>query len=91
MKTTLIFLIVMELFLVLLLGSPICIKKRSATVAFVEWRNNPTPETKSNWLRERVSTDRETLIAQLSVFAFIAINTFGIVKLTKRIRHLRQN
>ncbi len=88
MKTLLVSLIAIEVFLVLLAFSPVFIDRRSAARAFSEWRNNPTTENKSAWEREAALSRREGYAIDLSIFTLLAANTVGLIVQIRKIRKL---
>jgi hypothetical protein len=86
MKMLLVLSIVIEVVLVLLAFSPVFVDRQSAARAFVEWRNNPTPENKSAWEREAALSRREGLFIDISVWTLLVANTFGLIVLIRKIR-----
>jgi len=86
MKMLLLLSVVFEVVLVLLAFSPVFVDRQSAARAFVEWRNNPTPENKSAWDREAVFSRREGYIIDISVCTLFVANTVGMIVLVRKIR-----
>ena len=86
MKMLLALLFVVEVFLVLLVFSPVFVDRQSASRAFVEWHNNPTPENKSIWEREAVVSRREGYIAGIFSIALLAANSVSLIVLIRKIR-----
>jgi hypothetical protein len=85
-KTLLIISILSELFLVVLAFSPVFINKRSAAQALVEWHKNPSPENETIWLRESAALRREHLTVEIIIYCLLALNTWGMITLIKRVR-----
>jgi hypothetical protein len=86
MKMLLVLLFVVEVFLVLLVFSPVFVNRHSASRAFVEWHNNPTPENKSIWEREAAVSRREGYIIDIFSITLLAANSVGLIVLIRKIR-----
>jgi hypothetical protein len=87
MKTLLILSILCEVFLLVLAFSPIFVDRQSAARAFVERRNNPTAETEATLQQGKATNARIRLTTEICVFGLIALNTWGMIVLIRRIRH----
>ena len=85
MKTVkLICLALIEIVLVVLLVSPVCIQRGSHARAFVAWKTNPSAETECRWNAESTRLHRDMAVMDLAILGAIILNTAGLVMVIRR-------
>ena len=86
MKILMTALIAAELFFLALLVSPVFDDNRSVATAFVQWRENPTPENKAKWLSEQKRGQRESTVIREILGVLLITNAAGIIFVGRRLR-----
>ncbi len=79
-------LIGLEIFLVFAAFTPIYINRRSARVAFIEWREHPSPDTEASWRSEQGALRHEHAIIESVTWTMIVATGAGILCVARRLQ-----
>lgn len=86
MKPLLIPILIAELFIAYFFLAPTCIHRPETARSFAAWQQNPTPETRVEYDKQRRITNLESLGFSAICFTLMAgITIFAFRKLTPRI------
>jgi hypothetical protein len=77
-------LLVAELFIAYFVLAPTCILRHDQVRAFAAWHDNPTPETKAEWDRQKRITELQSLEFSGFVFFVMAGGTLLAAHLWRR-------
>ena len=77
---------VIEVFLCLLLVSPIFVNDRKCDRAFMTWRQNKTPKNETIWKQESARIQRQKLVIRFAIGGLLVANTIGLIWAARRIR-----
>jgi hypothetical protein len=72
MKKLVAILLVAELLVAYFVLAPTCILRHDQVRAFAAWHDNPTPETKAEWDRQKRITELQSLGFSVVVFGVMA-------------------
>ena len=86
MKLLLIFLILLEVFFVLLLFTPVIHDNFEVAKLVVERRENPSPEIEARLAAIHSKEVRDEIIMTSVLLGFIAANGYGIFLVSRRIK-----